>query len=381
MAGRLRDEGILCLSSSPWDGLWTRKQLLMQGLSESNRILYVEPQLSAGYLVRTGRARRLRGRGLHRDGSVAILGPPPALPLHTGSQVIQRLNLRLLRHALRGALARLGWDPTILWFYDPALALLCHGWPNASVVYDCVDRHDAYPGRRRLVGQLEQVLAARADVVTATSRALVADLRAVRDDVVLVPNGVDLGLFVQSDPLPAGLLPPGRPRIGFVGGIGEWIDTELLDHMATGHPDWWLCLAGPVAPGVKVGSLCRRPNVHLTGRIARRSVPAFLREMDVCILPFKVNRLTAAVNPLKLFEYFAAGKPVVATDMDEVRPFAPLVKIAETREDFSNSIAQLLSCGDGLEAARRAAARQNSWSVLLPRLEAVVAERLETHRC
>ncbi len=380
MADRLRDECILCLSSSAWDGLWTRKQLLMKRLSGANRVLYVEPQLSAAYLARSGRAGRLGGRGLYRDGRVAVFGPPAALPAHTRSSSAHRLSLFLLRHSLRRVLARLGWDPTLLWFYDPVLVLLHRSWPDACVMYDCVDRHDAYPGRRRLVREFERALVSRADVVTATSGALVRDLASVRDDVVLVPNGVDLDLFAPCASLPPSLVPAGHPCIGFVGGIGEWIDVELLDYLATRHPDWRLCLAGPVAAGVKLGMLPARPNVYMSGRISREHVPAFLREMDVCILPFKVNRLTAAVNPLKLFEYFAAGKPVVSAALSEVRAFVPLVTIAHGKQDFAAAIAQLLSCDDGLGAERRSAARNHSWSVLLPRLEALVAEWVTAHR-
>jgi glycosyltransferase involved in cell wall biosynthesis len=380
MTEELRNEGILCFSSAPWHGLWTRKQLIMKKLSARNRVMYVEPQLSAAYLLRFRRDCRLGGNGLYRDGDVAVFSPPAAFPAHTRSRTVHRLSLGVLRARIRRVLGELGWNPTILWYYDPALAGLRHAWPGASVAYDCVDRHSAYTGRGKLVRELEAGLVSCADSVVVTSRALVSDLAHIRGDIVRVPNGVDLSLFTNPVALPAGTTLPSRPRIGFIGGIGDWIDVGLLDHVAARHPEWSLCLGGPVAGGVQLGALPQRPNVWMPGMVPRQEVPAFLREMDVCILPFKVNRLTAAVNPLKLFEYFAAGKPVVSTHLEEVRPFEPLVAVADTREEFTGAIARLLSADDGMDPERRLRAKEHSWAVLLPRLEMVVAAGVAARR-
>jgi glycosyltransferase involved in cell wall biosynthesis len=373
MSAELRDESILCLSTAAWRGLWTRKQLIMKRLSTRNRVMYVEPQLSLAYLIRSGRAGAATGAQSWRNDGPVILKPPPALPGQTRSNLVHRANLALLRRLLRRALGRAGWDPSILWFYDPSLARLAESWPSARLVYDCVDRHHAYPGRGRLLKSLERDLVERSCVVVATSRTLVRDFAPFRRDVHLIPNGVDLSLFADPSPLPPDLLPRGRPRIGFLGGIGEWVDLDLLKYVSLQHPYWWLCLAGPTASAVRLGELARRPNVRLVGRISREQIASFLREMDVCLLPFKVNPLTEAVSPLKLFEYFAAGKPVVSTPLPEVAAFGPLAAVAGSPQEFVSAIEVALSEADGLAAQREAAAREHSWSVLLPRLEAVVA--------
>jgi glycosyltransferase involved in cell wall biosynthesis len=121
-------------------------------------------------------------------------------------------------------------------------------------------------------------------------------------------------------------------------------------------------------------------NVVLLGRIPREQVPAFLVGMDVCLLPFRVNSLTAAVSPLKLFEYFAAGKPVVSTRLEEVQHFAPLAAVADSKREFLQAIERFLAADDRQSDRRRLVAQRHSWSVLLRRLEAIVARSVSTTR-
>ena len=133
------------------------------------------------------------------------------------------------------------------------------------------------------------------------------------------------------------------PVIGFFGLIADWVDLEVIRYLASSRPEWSFLLIGEVQ--TDTSALRELPNVHLLGRRKYQSLPAYCKAFDVAILPFVVNELTLAANPLKLREYLAAGLPVVATPLPEVLKLKPLVRMARTPEEFLDQIEALLSEG------------------------------------
>ncbi|MEG3072228.1 MAG: glycosyltransferase [Candidatus Syntrophopropionicum ammoniitolerans] len=111
------------------------------------------------------------------------------------------------------------------------------------------------------------------------------------------------------------------PVVGYVGAISAWFDQEMLAAAAHAHPEWSFVLVGPVDTDVSL--LDSLPNVRLTGHKPYSVLPAYLKGFDVTVIPFKINALTTGVNPVKLYEYLAAGRPIVSSDLPEVRAFRP----------------------------------------------------------
>jgi glycosyltransferase involved in cell wall biosynthesis len=107
------------------------------------------------------------------------------------------------------------------------------------------------------------------------------------------------------------------PVIGFYGLIEDWVDLEVIRHMAAARPDWSFLMIGEVK--TDTSAVRRLPNVHFPGRRPYQSLPGYCRKFDIAVLPFVVNELTLAANPLKVREYLAAGLPVVATPLPEVQ--------------------------------------------------------------
>jgi glycosyltransferase involved in cell wall biosynthesis len=131
--------------------------------------------------------------------------------------------------------------------------------------------------------------------------------------------------------------------IGFFGLVADWVDLEVVRHLASSRPQWSLLLIGEVQ--TDTSALRELSNVHFLGRRSYESLPAYCKAFDVAILPFVVNELTVASNPLKLREYLAAGLPVVATPLPEVLKLSALVRLATTPAEFLNQIEDLLSQG------------------------------------
>jgi len=151
-----------------------------------------------------------------------------------------------------------------------------------------------------------------------------------------------------------------RPVVGYVGAVSSWLDQELLAAVARAHRDWTVILIGPVDTGVEL--LKSLPNVYFLGQKEYSLLPAYVKGFDVTVIPFKINDLTRGVNPVKLYEYLAAGRPVVSTALPEVLPFRPVVSTSLNPVEFVKMVEDELA-GDCSEkaASRVQLARRHSW--------------------
>ncbi len=254
-------------------------------------------------------------------------------------------------------------------FWTPlALALRERfGW---KVVYDCLDEHSGFgTNRSQVLVEEEERLTEEADLVVATSSVLLERLSARSASARLLPNACDAELF-RAVPDP----PPGRAglTVGYVGAVDDWFDEDLFDELARSRPDWKFEVVGgfegervsPAAPG----------NVTFHGERPHRELPTLRGRFDVEIIPFRLTPLTNAVDPVKLYEAAAAGRPVVATPMRSLVPLADrgLLRLASTAPDFVRAIEE--ASGEGSEAAarRRAFARENTWDHRAGELERAI---------
>jgi glycosyltransferase involved in cell wall biosynthesis len=232
------------------------------------------------------------------------------------------------------------------------------------LVYDCLDRYeDFYPegsDLRALLLEREKELMDRADFVFASSRLLVEDKSRIRPTHYL-PHGVDVDRFEQgSRTVPDDMIGMRRPIVGFVGAIEAWLDLDWVKSAAQAMPDVSFVMIGDVRRDLE--GLDRAPNVHLPGYRPYDDVPSYTASFDVCMIPFLINRLTAAVNPVKVLEYFALGKPVVSSYMPELERYAPSISLVRTGGEFVAAIRTLLAADNpDAPAERKRIARSHSW--------------------
>ena len=371
---RLRGRDIVCVGFADWDAeLWTNQQHLMSRLARDNRVLFVEslglrqPQLAGRDLRRI--ARRLR-RGLAgprmRDG-VNVLSPL-VVPLHRYGAV-RALNRHLLRFLIRRATRRVGFTRPILWAYVPQAEVLLDLIHPSLVVYHCVDDIAAQPGiDAASFRTAETRFASRADLVLVSAPTLGRRLRTIARNVVDAPNVADTDGFseaLEPGPTDQALDAIPRPRIVFTGAVvATKLDFALLVALARLRPSWSFVLVGPVGPGdpsTDVSALKAEPNIHLLGPRRHGELPMVLRGVDAGLIPYARNELTASIFPMKVYEYLAAGLPVVATDLPA------LAEVAEVRTaSDADGIAGLLddalaSASDDLRLQRSHAAAAHSW--------------------
>jgi glycosyltransferase involved in cell wall biosynthesis len=382
---RLHGRTIVCVGFADWEtDLWTNQQHLMSRLARENRVLFVEslglrrPQLAARDLARI--ARRLR-RGLRAPREVDGLHvlSPLVLPLH-GNAAVRALNRRLLRAQARRATRRLRMGRPILWAYVPQAEALIEALDPELVVYHCVDDAAAVAGiDAESFRATERRFVAQADLVLASAPALAARMRALSGNVLYAPNVADTGLFARAlEPIPADPEMAGlpQPRIVFTGAIvATKLDVPLLAALARSQPQWSFALVGPVGPGdprTDVSALRELPNIRLLGPRAYAQLPEVLCAADAGLIPYTRNPITESVFPMKVYEYLAAGLPVVATPLPALAGIAE-VATAPDAEGIARLLEEALAT-DSPErrAARSRAAAAHSWERRLEEIATAV---------
>jgi GT2 family glycosyltransferase/glycosyltransferase involved in cell wall biosynthesis len=242
-------------------------------------------------------------------------------------------------------------------FWAPlALALRQHlSWP---VVYDCLDDHAGFASNAPAVVAAEAALIAESDLVLTTARLLYERCAPLARRCVQLPNAADVDHFERAAPHLTNLP---RPIVGYFGALSEWFEAGWIEAAARAHPAWSFILIG-LNSGVDLRRLECLPNVHLLGEQPYDVLPAWLHAFDVAVIPFLLNTLTRATDPVKFYEYMAAGKPVVATALPELDAHAELFYPARDQAEFLRQLAAATAEDDpAARAARVAFARANAW--------------------
>jgi glycosyltransferase involved in cell wall biosynthesis len=367
---------ILCFASG-YDAPPTSKHHVMHLLAERNRVLWVNyhgsraPSVSssdAAYIV-TKLKQVFRGLVQVRENLWVLT--PLVVPL-PGSRLVKRLNRALLSWQIRSALRRIRSGPLQVWSFTPDIAYLLDTFSPEKVLYYCVDDFASFSGYdREQVLRDEAALCDRADVVVTTSRTLQDAKQDLNANTVLVSHGVDYGHFRAARDTalaePADLAGIGRPRLGFFGLIRDWVDLDLLADVARRRPAWHIVLLGDST--VDLAPYRAIKNMHFLGRKPYEALPAYCRHWDVGLVPFRINDLTLAVNPIKLWEYLAAGLPVVSTALPEVVAQGDRVHVAGTAEETVAAIEHALATTDDRREALSCAMAQETWDWKLARIE------------
>jgi len=241
------------------------------------------------------------------------------------------------------------------------------------VVYDCMDHHAGFKNNDRPMLEEEGRLIREADIVVTTSAGLSERIARLRPNT-LIRNGCEPAHFLRRADRPARSFGAG-PVVGYFGALDHWFDTELVAAAARNYRDWNFVLIGR-RQDCDLDALRRIPNVRILNETPYAILPEFAHGFDVCIVPFLVNDLTLHTNPVKMYEYLAAGKPVVGTAMPElVIGGEGLVYVARDRGDFIAKLADAMASRDDPAYVERrvAYAMKETWSDRVDRLESALA--------
>ena len=365
-------------------GFRTRAGAIAKVLSEHPRIGHLlvvsTPHSFAMNLVRSARGSAaglraapttLRFSELRRlTPKVAVLDHSRLLPREACHEAVYRTNGalhdRTLRSSVRRACRDLGMGDFVLWVGDPLMTKHLGRLAESVSVFDAIDDWSAHPENHAMRGSITQGYdraRAKADIIFTVSRALQERLGG-RDRVFWEPNGVDVSRFEGKRRVPDELADLPRPILGYVGVIQERLDVDGLLRLAQEVPEASIVLVGPVLSEDHVRPLRHCSSVHFLGERASSVVPDYIHQFDVCLVPHVVDELTRSMDPLKVYEYLAAGKPVVATGVADMSIPPGLVCTEPPSGDLAGAVRSALaeSAGNGsLSQARRDFARSRSW--------------------
>ena len=384
---------IVCISSIDWDFIWQGHQEIMATLAgQGHRVLFVE---NTGVRAPTARdlprvRQRIRNwwrgtKGFRQERPNLFVYSPLLLPLPY-SRLARAVNRFLLSRALRRWMRATGFYRPIVWTFLPtpiALDLIAAIDPSLTIYYCIDDLAASSPGARR-IARSELRLFEQADLVFVTSEKLRERAARASQQVHLFPFGVNFERFdcvrQAGDPAPADLATLDHPIVGYLGGLHQWVDQELIVGVASLMPNVTFALVGPAQ--IDVSALERCANVRLLGQRAHELVPAYVKGFDVGIVPYRIAEYTLNVYPTKLNEYLVMGIPVVATDLPEIRRFnahhGGIVGVASGPEAFSHAIRAALNDSAPSDVQRRiAAAHENSWQRRLEAMNSLIDDALE----
>lgn len=385
-AETLRGEDILCFSHD-WTGDPLSKTHLMRVLSEDNRILWINslanrrPTATTGDLGRVlSKLKRFTEPVREVEPNIFVLNPL-AVPAY-GTALVRRFNRRFLLGQVRRAMRRLGFRNPVNMVFNPAAGLLAGRLGESRLIYYCVDDYTEFTGVAGGLREIEEDLFRRSDLVVVSAEKLLADKKKYNPNTRLIRHGTDWRHFQRAadpeTPVPHEIRDLPRPVIGFHGLLADWVDYELIRKVAERFSAGSVVLIGKTAldTGEKIGVIEGLPNVHLLGRRPYERLPDYCRGFDVALNPFIINDLTLAANPLKVREYLAAGRPVVSTDLPEVRRLAHCL-VGRDHAEFLERIAEALRYP---VAAREISdsVREESWEARVEELRALVAETAGT---
>ncbi len=230
------------------------------------------------------------------------------------------------------------------------------------IVYDCHDLLEGFKAISSGIVSTEGEAMRMSNLVVFSSEWLlehtVARYPELRGKSIVVRNAVDATRF---GPMPSKKHSGLERTIGYAGALDFWFDVESVELAARRHPEWRFVLLGRIE-SEQIGRLAQFPNVVFPGEIAHADLHSHMIEFDVAIIPFLKIPLTLATNPIKVYEYFSCGLPVVTSRLPEMEQFGDLLYLSGSPEEFVAKLELALAESDpDLRVRRRALAERETW--------------------
>jgi glycosyltransferase involved in cell wall biosynthesis len=378
---KMRGQNIICFAKD-WDEDPTSNNHVMRLLAQDNRVLWLNsismraPNLGSGRdLRKIGRKLAAFFRGPRQVAEGLWVYTPIVVPLPHNRLAIAANHL-ILKAMLRHLRQKLAMPEFQLWTFLPNAVEYVGQLGESMVVYYCIDEWSKfkYLDGLKMAAQ-EETLCRKADIVFATAKSLEERRKPFNPETHLASHGVDYELFSRAlsedTPVAPEIAALPKPVIGFFGLIHEWVDLDLIAHIASRHPNWSIVMIGKKS--VDVSALSKYKNVHFLGRKPYADLPSYCKGFAAGLIPFAVNELTYNVNPIKLREYLSAGVPVVSTALPEVAYYRDTCVVASDYDEFEKGLTKVIA-EDTTDIRRRRsdAMRPETWEQRVTELGAQV---------
>ena len=244
---------------------------------------------------------------------------------------------------------------------------------NTKIIYDCMDNYGAFTGAASsTIASAEALLVKRADFVIVSSNNLKNKLTENYPNeakkLTVINNGVDMKTFTLNQTIDTKeteiVKANNRKKVAYIGTISDWVNISMIYKLAKEMSNVDFYVVGPLDRHINMDEYNDLDNMIFTGPQPYYTVPAIIKQMDVMIMPFVLNEVVESVNPVKIYEYLAMGKPVIATGYSETYQFANLIETYNTETEFAELLKNQLAINSDnpdLIEKRIAFASNNSW--------------------
>jgi len=354
---------IVFLSGINWDFLQMRHHHLAKALAEKWNVLFVNGPMGPGVKERKTSDKNMI---VELDGKLTVYSP-----LSTRSLINRFKGLgRFLKPISDSILAKYitnNFPDAILWCTRPEDIKWLGRLDEKLICYDCLDDYAAFDDintkRKTQLLEMEKELAGKADVVFATAQNLYDRMRAFNSNTYLLKNGTDFDHFKRASKeleIPIELQNLARPIVGYIGVVAYWLDYQLMEYLVEQNPDVSFVFVGPIS--VDLSKFDKYENILFLSKKEYKELPSYLACFDACIIPFQINQVTKSTDPIKVYEYMSAGKPVISTPLPELAKYQNAINICQSKEDFNKQLRETLAEDDpNLKNERIKIARENSW--------------------
>jgi len=354
---------ILYISTIHWSALKQRPQYLVELLAKWHKVDYVTfIDWYTIFQVLRKKEKLSNSKINNRNLRIYNLFRLPFSRL----RLVFNLNNFIKKCTLAFLILKNKYDFIILMY--PLDYLLLPSNTSALIVYDCLDKMDSFVKNNnsilKLMNKTERELVENADLVTCSSEALKSYLNKYREKITVIKNGVDLELFEKISLQNMDTIKQSTSyKLGFIGAIAEWVDIDFIKKIANKMPKMQFYFIGPLI-SYNSREIENGKNIFYLGVKPHKEVPLLIKNLDICLFPFKISDISKYSNPIKIYEYLALGKPVIARYWPELKKeFGDLIYYYNNEEEFIeliNSIFKKETKEKIIE--RRKFAELNSWS-------------------
>jgi O-antigen biosynthesis protein len=373
--GKVNDNHwIICLGGY-WNGFMSRRQKFMLYLADKGyRIIFVEP----AYALFSKKVRAEQNNPIIKpdiqkiSDNITVLKPVRRLPAKN-IEILNLLNFQISKYQISLLRKKLGIDKYILWVYNLHYGNFICRFDFSKLIYDMVDDYlDSSYGGAKFENSVYTLLD-KADCTIFTSSILKEKYGFRTKKNIVVPNGYDSSLFNADNKheIPVDIQNINKPVIGFIGSLFKFIDFELVEHIIQDNPSFSFVFIGNwehlQATRLK---LEQYTNYIYLGYKKHEQVPNYINCFDVCINPFKVDDVGNAINPLKVYEYLAMGKPVVSTKIKTVYDcdLSSYIYFAKDKYEFNNTLKTIINNNIINKRIDMSSVKQYSWANLSDQL-------------
>ncbi len=307
---------------------------------------------------------------------IPILIHPFVVPLHD-FRFVKKINSYFITKAVKEVLAKHNAVKPILITASPVTDEVIGKLGESCSFYYCVDDYSSMEGAFKCILPSEKKIIEKTDGVFAVSNVLM-ESRRHKSETHFAPQGVNVNHFKKTSLINEKVSSFKKPVVGFFGLITEWIDLDLILACVKKYPDYTFVLIGKTTRDLS--AFLDYKNFVYLGPVDYKVLPSYASVFDVGLIPFEVNPVTVASNPLKLLEYFSLGIPVVTTNLPETKIFADLAYISDNGDEFIKMIKLAVEENSGEKCeARINKAKEYSWEAITEKVFDLV-EKIEANK-